>query len=242
MDGRYTYQWYRSCSTTTRRRPRGRSGSGEGGSRSSNGTEEREDPNVYEHHHDHDSNVVSNDNHHEVGLDGWIRLDGATYGVFQPSTRDVGHRIACVVTVTNHIGVDSSGGVANGSSSPMEPPEVIRCELPRPVQSDVTLFKAALRTFVCVGNGGAVVGERASFSNWSVVRRVAASSDQSAGGGITTMTEEGVELRLTVNIIEDRERRYQGGFSLTIERFVNDVPVSFGLLVYIIFFDLFTFL
>jgi len=167
-------------------------------------------------------------------------LDGARGSVFRPSTTDVGYRIRCVVTVpvdgvdddddeddTIDSGDDGGGGAEEKSclterrSRPPRPPsqpEVISCELPDDIESDVTLFKAALRTFVRVGGGGDT--ESASFSNF-IVRL----DEGGGGGGCGTMTAaERVELRITVSIVEDRENRSQDGFSLSIDRLVDGVP------------------
>ena len=90
--------------------------------------------------------------------DSWLKLDGATSVVFQPSATDVGFRVKCVATIEKPPKMYSAFQVL---------PLVVTCELPFKIESDKVLFDAAHKTFrpingdvsrVCVSSFDNMVG------------------------------------------------------------------------------------
>jgi len=96
---------------------------------------------------------IGNDDQELNFDDSWTKLDGATSVVFQPSATDVGFRVKCVVTVSNH--PEHAGSLVNFLKSAAE------------IESDKVLYDAALKTFkpmngddarICVSSFDNMVG------------------------------------------------------------------------------------
>ncbi len=122
----------------------------------------------------------------------WIVLDGATYAMFQPSATDVGFRVKCVVTIDS-IDEESSTNTPTQAKNKVE----VSCELPFIIESDCTLFNAAMKTFVPMNNGADGM-KISSFGN--VVGRE---------------EFQGLELRINLHMMQDDG--LQGGFYMTFD-------------------------
>ena len=77
----------------------------------------------------------------------WSLLEGANSVMFQPSVTDVGYRVKCVVTI------DESKENSTLASEGEAKLTVVSCELPFVIETDHTLFNAAMKTFVPMKDG-----------------------------------------------------------------------------------------